>query len=194
MDGECVGNRNTAHELLIVKVEEAFAVEHNECVMMVWVLKECLYVVGYLLCLLFDSSHNCANWIIIVLLVKSSIYQKWLWRCTQSKLLYNLDYVFVQQLMLFSHLLWVEFDRGAPHHRISEVFDHVSVDFHAKVFDSGPSTLDDDRCFVVWVFAFGFGVDTDKVKVFPHAFDELVKIPAEVSCNRNIMLDLVEDV
>lgn len=66
--------------------------------------------------------------------------------------------------------------------------------FHAEVFDGGPKALDDDWRLVVRVLSLGLGVDSDKVKVFPHPFDELVQVPAQIASNRNVMVDLIENV
>lgn len=66
--------------------------------------------------------------------------------------------------------------------------------FHAEVFDGGPKALDDDWRLVVRVPSLGFGVDSDEIQVFPHPFDEFVQVPAQVASNRNVMVDLIEDV
>ncbi len=52
----------------------------------------------------------------------------------RSYLFNDLDYIFVQQNVIFSYFLGVELYGGSPNHRISEVSDHASMDFATEIF------------------------------------------------------------
>lgn len=96
--------------------------------------------------------------------------------------------------MISSHLLGVELDRCTPHHGIPEVLYHTSVDFIAEILDTRLLSLDNDWSLVVRVLSLRFGVDPDEIEVLPHPIDELVHVPLQISCNRDVVLDLIEDV
>jgi hypothetical protein len=52
-----------------------------------------------------------------------------------ARLLVNLNYVFIHQLMIDSHSLRVEFNRATPHTRVRELVEKVFVNLHQRRLD-----------------------------------------------------------
>ena len=105
-----------------------------------------------------------------------------------------MDDVFIEEQMIFSHLLRVEFDRGAPHHPISEIFYHVSMNLHAKVFNRRFQSLDDNRRLIIRIFSLRLGIHSNQIQILPHLFDKFIKIPTKIPSNWHVMLNLIQDI
>lgn len=96
--------------------------------------------------------------------------------------------------MVFSYFLWVEFDRSPPNHSISKVSNHIPVYLITKILYCASHSLYNNRLFVIGVFSFRLGINSNQIEVFPHSINQFIQVPPQVTSNWNIMLNLVQDV
>lgn len=51
-----------------------------------------------------------------------------------------------------------------------------------------------DWSLVIRVFSFRLCVNSNQIEIFPHSFDQLIKVPSKISSNRDIMINLIENI
>ena len=96
--------------------------------------------------------------------------------------------------MVFADLLGVELDTGAPDHGVLELPDHTPMDFVTEIFDGGVLSRENDGCIIVRVLPFGLRVNSDQIEVLPGLLDQLVHVPFQISGDRHVVVDLVQNV
>ena len=96
--------------------------------------------------------------------------------------------------MVLPHLLRVEFDRCAPHHRVPELPNHSPVDPVAKTFNSTEISRNDNRSLIIRIFPLRLGVNSEQIQIIPHPVDQFVQIPPQMSSDRHIVINLVKNV
>jgi len=96
--------------------------------------------------------------------------------------------------MILTDFLRIELNRGSPDHRIPKVLDHISMNLVTKVFDFGMQSRQYYRWGIIRISSFWFGIDSDKVKIFPHSINQLIKVPPKLTRNGHVMLNLIQNI
>ena len=96
--------------------------------------------------------------------------------------------------MVFPNFLGIKFNWSTPDHSVPKISNHIPVYLITEVLHSTPDSLNDDRLFIIRVFALGLSVDSNQIEILPHSVNKFVQIPPQISGNRHIVLDLVQNV
>ena len=111
---------------------------------------------------------------------------------SSSALLDDLYDILVLQLVVLATALRVVLDAGAPDDRALHLFQKSLVNSVAEVLNRAGLARDNYRCLVVGNLAFGLGVDSNEVEVFPDFLHQLIEIPLVLGTDGHVMGELVK--
>ncbi len=96
--------------------------------------------------------------------------------------------------MIFADFLRVKFNWTSPNQWVSEIFNHASMDFVTKIFDWAMFSGHNNRHIIIRVFSFGLGINSNQIQILPHSINQVIKIPSKVSCDWNVVRNLIQNV
>jgi len=109
-------------------------------------------------------------------------------------LFYDLNDVFIVELVVLANFLRLMFHRRTPDNSILELLHDAPVDLVTEVIHQSMVLLQDDRRSVVRKLALWFSVEANKMKVIPHLLQKIIEIPSVMGRDWNTVWNFVDDV
>lgn len=85
-------------------------------------------------------------------------------------------------------------EKGVLYKGVFELFADGLVNLVAEIFNGASGSPKHDWIFVIWQFAFWFGVDSNQVQILPNHFNQAIQVPFMVGTNGTVMWQLIQNV